>query len=94
VDRLGQHFPIPVEVFPAAITAVEAALVNLGATTVTLRPATGKDGPVITENGNLILDVKFNGIATGLEKEIKAITGVIESGLFLNYPVEVVIAGK
>ena len=45
----------------------------------------GKDGPVITENNNLIIDSKFNNITQNLEKDIKSITGVIESGLFINY---------
>jgi len=92
VEKLGQKFPVPVEIFPAAIALVEAELLKLGAVNITLRPAGGKDGPVITENGNLILDVNFAAISTDLEKEIKSITGVIESGLFINYPVEVLIA--
>ena len=49
-----------------------------------------KDGPVITENGNLILDTKFNEITEDLENKIKCITGVIESGLFINYNVEII----
>jgi ribose 5-phosphate isomerase A len=92
VEKLGQKFPVPVEIFPAAIALAEFELLKLGATNITVRPAGGKDGPVITENGNLILDVHFATIAAGLEKEIKSITGVIESGLFMDYPVEVLIA--
>ena len=49
-----------------------------------------KDGPVITENGNLILDTKFNEISNDLEKRIKSITGVIESGLFIDYNIEII----
>jgi len=49
----------------------------------------GKDGPVITENGNLILDVRFNAIPDTAERDIKAITGVIESGLFIGYSIEI-----
>ena len=55
-----------------------------------MREAKGKDGPVITENGNVILDVRFENITKELEKQIKSITGVIESGLFINYNVEVI----
>lgn len=93
VDVLGTKFPIPVEVHPLALHLVEERLYALGASTVTLRRAQGKDGPVITENGNLLLDVHFASITAGLEKEIKGIPGVIESGLFWGYNVEI-IAGR
>lgn len=92
VDRLGAKFPVPVEVFPGALTPVEEALKRLGATEIVLRSAKGKDGPVLTENGNLILDVRFHSIDSELEKKIKLITGVIDSGLFIGYDVEVVVA--
>ena len=45
---------------------------------------------MITENGNVILDVKFDNITEGLEKKIKSIPGVIESGLFISYKVEII----
>lgn len=92
VDRLGAKFPVPVEVFPGALTSAEEVLKQLGATEIVLRSAKGKDGPVLTENGNLILDVRFRSIGPSLEKEIKLITGVIDSGLFMGYDVEVVVA--
>ena len=92
VDRLGAKFPVPVEVFPHALAYVEEALKKLGATEIALRPAKGKDGPILTENGNLILDTRFDAIGASLEKEIKQITGVIDSGLFLGYDVEVLVA--
>jgi ribose 5-phosphate isomerase A len=92
VKKLGTNFPVPIEVFPSAILHAEDELRKLGAYSLLLRPAKGKDGPVITENGNLILDARFNEIGDDLELKIKAITGVIESGLFINYKVEVLIA--
>lgn len=52
--------------------------------------AKGKDGPVITENGNLILDAWFDHIPNNLEESIKSITGVIESGLFIHYDVHII----
>jgi ribose 5-phosphate isomerase A len=94
VDKLGANFPVPVEVFPQALLHVEKGLQAIGANNITLRPAKGKDGPVITENGNLILDCHFDTIHHQLEKEIKAITGVIESGLFIGYNVEVIVASN
>jgi len=92
VDKLGQNFPVPVEVFPASITFVESELLKLGVTDLVLRPAKGKDGPVITENGNFIIDAHFKEIYNELEQDIKSITGVIESGLFMNYHPEVLVA--
>jgi ribose 5-phosphate isomerase A len=94
VAQLGSKFPVPVEVFPTALLHVEDALKGLGATEIVLRLAGGKDGPVITENGNLLLDVKFNEIDKDMERKIKAITGVIESGLFINYNIEVLVAAN
>jgi ribose 5-phosphate isomerase A len=92
VNRLGERFPVPVEVYPAALRLVEERLAGLAAREIRLRPARGKDGPVVTESGNLILDVRFDAIGADLEREIKLLPGVVESGLFLGYPVEVLVA--
>jgi ribose 5-phosphate isomerase A len=92
VDQLGSRFPVPVEVYPLALMIVESALQKLGAAEVLLRPAQGKDGPVITENGNLILDVRFEDIDKNMEFKIKSITGVVESGLFQNQTAEIIVA--
>lgn len=92
VNKLGSNFPIPIEVFPGALLHVEEKLKELGADSLSLRPAKGKDGPVITENGNLLLDARFYEVADDLELKIKSITGVIESGLFIKYNVEILVA--
>jgi ribose 5-phosphate isomerase A len=92
VEKLGAKFPVPVEVFPSALMAVESELKKLGATEIVMRPAKGKDGPIISENGNLILDVRFDQIDKDLETKIKCISGVIESGLFQNIQAEIIIA--
>jgi len=94
VDKLGTNFPVPIEVFPQALPHVEEELRKIGANEVVLRPAKGKDGPCITENGNLILDCRFNNMHNHFEKDIKAITGVIESGLFIGYNLEVLVAAN
>ena len=91
VNILGSKFPIPVEVFPHALSYVEKELRRLGASEISLRPAHGKDGPILTENGNFILDTRFHYIDASLEEQLKTITGVIESGLFINYDIEVVV---
>ncbi|GGC97029.1 ribose-5-phosphate isomerase [Thalassobacillus devorans] len=89
VDRLGHNFPVPVEVDPRAINLVETKLQEMDVTAVGLRMAKHKDGPVITEAGNIILEVRFNHIGLTTEDDLNAIPGVIENGIFFNYPVEV-----
>lgn len=79
VDKLCTKHPIPVECYPETVNYVKEQLLKLGATDVNLRLATKKDGPVITECGNFILDTKFENIDKDLETTIKAIPGVIES---------------
>ena len=80
--------PLPVEVFPEAVRYVEGALHSLGATEVKFRAAVAKYGPAVTEHGNLLIDCKFAAYGPDLEREIKNIPGVIESGLFQNYGFE------
>jgi ribose 5-phosphate isomerase A len=94
VDKLGTNFPVPIEVFPEALLHVEEKLLELGADELVLRPAKGKDGPIITENGNLLIDARFYNINDDLEVNIKSITGVIDSGLFINYNVEILVASN
>ena len=90
VNKPCEKFPIPIEVFPDALYAVKEQLFKLGATSAELRLAIKKDGPVITENGNLILDAKFDNIDETFETKLKNIVGVIETGLFIEYNVEVI----
>jgi ribose 5-phosphate isomerase A len=94
VTRLGEKFPVPVEVLPVALRVVERELRALGATELDLRLAVRKDGPVITEHGNFILDVRFAEIHNSFERDIKAIPGVIETGLFIGRKLEIVMAGS
>lgn len=91
---LGRGCPVPVEVIPEALSVVRRALEKLGASKAVLRQAVAKHGPVITEAGNVILDCEFLQVGDDLEREIKTIVGVVESGLFLSYADEVLIAGK
>lgn len=90
VKKACEKFPIPIEVFPDALYAVKEKLFELGATSAELRLAKKKDGPVITENGNLIIDTKFESIDETFEIKLKNIVGVIETGLFIGYNVEII----
>jgi ribose 5-phosphate isomerase A len=93
VDALGSTFPLPVEVLPMAVTPVMAALEKLGGKPE-LRMGVKKDGPVITDQGNMILDVEFGAIANPreLESTINNIPGVLENGLFVGVA-DVVLIG-
>lgn len=90
VNTLETSFPVPVEIYPNAAFYVKEELNKLGANRQNVRQALKKDGPVITENGNIIIDVYFDNITPDLERRIKEITGVVESGLFIGYNVEIV----
>ena len=91
VNKLCDKFPIPVECIPDAVTYVKSKLKEMGATEIKLRQAgKSKDGPVITENGNYILDVKFENISENYETKIKTICGVLETGLFQGYNIEII----
>jgi len=85
VDRLGSVFPVPVEVIPMAITPVMRALEKLGGKPE-LRMGVKKAGPVITDQGNMVVDVKFDTISNPeiLEKTLNNIPGVLENGIFVN----------
>jgi ribose 5-phosphate isomerase A len=83
VAHLGTKFPVPVEIASLARLPLTRRLEALGAKVV-LRYGKGKAGPVVTDNGNLILDLTFeHPVDCGLmEAKIQTLTGVIEVGLF------------
>jgi ribose 5-phosphate isomerase A len=85
VERLGSSFPVPVEVIPMAITPVINAIKKLGGKPE-LRMGVKKAGPVITDQGNMVLDVRFDNIddPVSLEKTLNNIPGVLENGIFVN----------
>ncbi|MBD2100590.1 ribose-5-phosphate isomerase RpiA [Leptolyngbya sp. FACHB-261] len=85
VDRLGSTFALPVEVLPMAVAPVTRALIALGGKP-DLRMGIRKDGPVITDQGNMVLDVTFENLSdpAELEKTINNIPGVLENGLFIG----------
>jgi ribose 5-phosphate isomerase A len=90
VERLGTRFPMPVEVHPNAVEPVVARLQELGCREVELRTGDGKDGPVITETGFVLLDAHFDEIPNGLDAKVNTIPGVLETGLFEGYEYEIV----
>jgi ribose 5-phosphate isomerase A len=93
VDTLNLGFLLPVEVLPGAWRQVQAQLEQMGGD-AQLRMAVRKAGPVVTDQGNLVLDVKFAGGISNpvaLEKEINNLPGVLENGLFVNLTDQVLV---
>lgn len=87
VETLGA-FPLPIEVIPMSRSYVARELVKLGGQPV------WREG-VITDNGNVIIDVHGLQIndATDLEQRINQITGVVCSGLFACRPADILMLG-
>ena len=83
VDTIGTKFPVPVEIIGEARISVTKALNALGANCV-LREGVRKCGPVITDNGNQILDCTWKEPidVAQMEDKINQIVGVVENGLF------------
>jgi len=95
VKNLNRSFPLPVEVLPNAWKQVKGVISEMNGNS-TLRMATKKAGPVVTDQGNLILDVMFNdGIRDpkNIEMSINNIPGVLENGLFVDLA-DKVLVGK
>jgi ribose 5-phosphate isomerase A len=76
---------VPIEVLPFAKTLVVKKIKELGGKPE-LRSALRKDGPVITDNGNFVLDVDFGviGDPENLALQLSSIPGVVEHGIFSN----------
>ncbi|NBC30578.1 MAG: ribose 5-phosphate isomerase A [Spirochaetes bacterium] len=84
VARLGVTYPIPIEVVREARRTATRSIEALGGR-CEVRQAQRKMGPVITDNGNILLDTTFaDGISDpkGLEGELNLIPGVVENGIF------------
>ena len=89
VSTIGTKFPVPVEIIGEAREPVTNALKKLGANPV-LREGVRKCGPVITDNGNQILDCTWEKPINvpEMEAKINSIVGVVETGLFTqNKPI-------
>ena len=95
VQNLNQSFPLPVEVLPNAWKHVQDMISEMNGRS-TLRMATKKAGPIVTDQGNLVLDVLFDdGIndPRDIELRINNIPGVLENGLFVDLT-DKVLVGK
>ncbi len=94
VRRIGEGQPLPVEVIPFAVKPVSDQIEKIGGKPC-LRYGTAKLGPIVTDNGNYILDADFGVIRRPRELNIslKLIPGVVETGLFIDMADVVCVAG-
>jgi ribose 5-phosphate isomerase A len=94
VTHLGSHCPIPVEVTPFGWELTADRIAALGATPT--RRLAGNGSPYHTDGGNLILDAKFPpiGDAAALDESLRAIVGVVETGLFIGMAELALVAGE
>lgn len=86
VKLLGENNQsVPIEVLPFAISLAKRKIIDAGGKPV-VREGKGKLGPVITDNGNAILDSYFGEVAkpSELEIKLKMIPGVVETGFFIG----------
>jgi len=92
VDKLGK-FPVPLEIISESVKPVFSAIRDMGGNPK-IRMAKYKDGPVISDKGNFIIDAKFEKINNPiqLEKDLNSIPGIIENGIF-SQMVDKVILG-
>jgi ribose 5-phosphate isomerase A len=86
VKILGENNQaVPIEVLPVAVALVKAKITALGGTSV-VREGKGKLGPIVTDNGNFIIDANFGLIQNPQEiaVKVKMIPGVVETGFFVG----------
>lgn len=81
--KLNRNVPVPIEVLPSALESVKYKVKKLGGKPK-LRKAKKKVGPVISDNGNIICDIRFtkDQLAPKLERKLNVIPGILESGIF------------
>jgi len=93
VPRLGTRGKLPVEVTPFALSLCERRLSALGCRPV---PYLQAGGLFVTDNGNHILDCQIHPIADAVELEldIRAIPGVVGTGLFLGMADTVLVGDR
>lgn len=94
VRSLGEKSPLPVEVLPFGWSMVEKKLEEKFDCKPSLRKREGT--PFVTDNGNYILDLKFERIENPreLDRELNHIPGIIENGLFLQMASLAIVAKK
>lgn len=86
VERLGRKVAVPLEIIPESFNLVRSQLEGtFQILSLELRMSDAKDGPVVTEKGNIILDVKFAEVNADLDSKVNSVPGVVGSGLFFGF---------
>jgi ribose 5-phosphate isomerase A len=93
VKKLGK-FPLPIEIIPMALAPITKKLIEFSGKPE-CRMGVKKMGPLITDNGNFLVDCKFDIIEKPerLEFKLNMLPGVVENGLFVNLT-DLVIVGE
>lgn len=93
VSRIGEKYPIPIEVMPFAWQLAKRSIEAIGGQGE-LRHNAAKDGLAITSHGSLVLDMRFDASvdAATLNAQLNAIPGVVEHGIFCGLASAVVLA--
>ncbi|CAH8546315.1 unnamed protein product [Heterobilharzia americana] len=96
-EKLGSHWTkgLPIEVIPMAFKPIQTRIEKLFGGKTTLRQATSKMGPVVTDNGNFLIDWKFDTNKQyhwpEVDIELSRIPGIVGTGLFINMTRQVYI---
>jgi ribose 5-phosphate isomerase A len=95
VSRIGENYPIPVEVMPFAWQAAKRSIEALGGSG-DLRPNAAKDGLCITSHGSLVLDMRFDASIDShqLNALLNNVPGVVEHGVFARLASRILIADQ
>jgi ribose 5-phosphate isomerase A len=97
VDKFDVKYPLVIEILPQSVAFVTFEIEKLfRSVKIAMRMGVKKDGPVITKNGNYLLDVYFEAWPElhGINPSVKSITGVVETSLFYGLAHKAIIAGE
>ncbi|MEO7211916.1 ribose 5-phosphate isomerase A [Mucilaginibacter sp.] len=97
IKQLNATYPLVIEILPQALQIALSKLATMfPLATITQRISTQKDGALISDNGNMLVDVYFNQMpaANELNMHVKMIPGVVEHSLFYHLATKAIIAGE
>ncbi len=95
VDTLTFKYPVVLEILKDSLKYVIKKVVELGGEPF-IRKSGAKDGPTVSDGGNLLLDVNFKNVIDikTLERNLTSINGVIDTSLFVGVVTKVLISSK
>jgi len=96
-DKLDTTYPLVIEIIPAALQVVLQTLAaDFPGAKLNVRMSNQKDGAVISDNGNMLVDINFTQLIAldELNTQIKMIPGIVEHSLFYRMASKAIIAGE